>query len=125
MPAMDHSAHMHAHGEGLALEPGASAPTLDIAVQPDPVSGWNLNIQTQNFRFAAEAAGKDHVAGEGHAHIYVNGEKLARAYGNWFHLETLPEGTVEIEVTLNSNDHRALLVGEVPLSAVLTFENRP
>lgn len=123
VPAMDHSAHEHVHGEGVMMAPGASAPTLDLDLQPDPVSGWNLNIQTSNFKFAAERAGDAHVPGEGHAHIYVNGEKIARAYGDWFHLDGLPKGTVEIEVTLTSNDHRSLMVGDAPLSAALSFNN--
>ncbi|MEM7753215.1 MAG: hypothetical protein AAF230_07360 [Pseudomonadota bacterium] len=122
-PAMDHSAHQHVHGEALMIEPGDDAPKLALDMTPDPVAGWNLNLQTENFVFAAERAGAAHVPGEGHAHIYVNGIKVARAYGNWFHLERLPPGTVEIEVTLNSNDHRSLMVGETPVAATVTFTN--
>lgn len=122
-PAMDHSAHAHVHGEGVMIEPGATAPQLEIELLPDPVAGWNLHLQTRNFRFAADRAGLEHMPGEGHAHIYVNGEKVARTYGDWFHLETLPTGPVEIEATLTSNDHRSLMVGEVPLSATVAFNN--
>lgn len=121
-PAMEHAVHRHAHGEALMIAAGEDAPTLALDIQPDPVAGWNLNIRTTNFTFAAERAGGAHVPGEGHAHVYVNGEKIARAYGNWFHLETLPSGPVEIEVTLNSNDHRALMVGDAPLSAAVSFD---
>lgn len=105
------------------VAPGEDAPSLALHMVPDPVAGWNLHLMTTNFAFAAERAGGPHVPGEGHAHIYVNGAKVARAYGNWFHLETLPPGTVEIEVTLNSNDHRALMVGDAPLSATVSFQN--
>lgn len=122
-PAMDHSAHEHVHGEALMIPPGADAPTLALDLLPDPVAGWNLNLQTQNFVFAAERAGGAHVPGEGHAHIYVNGVKIARAYGDWFHLEALPVGMVEVEVTLNSNDHRSLMVGDVPVAATVSFRN--
>ncbi len=120
---MDHSSHAHAHGDALVIQPGDDAPGLDIELSPDPVSGWNLEIRAENFRFAGENAGKAHVPGEGHAHIYVNGQKIARAYSNWFHLETLPPGRVEVEVTLNSNDHRSLTVGDAPLSATVSFLN--
>lgn len=122
-PAMDHSSHAHVHGEGLMIEPGEAAPTLELDLRPDPVAGWNLNMKTENFVFAAERAGAEHVPGEGHAHIYVNGEKVARAYGNWFHLENLPTGQVEIEVTLTSNDHRSLMVGDMPVAATVSFDN--
>ncbi|MEM6386748.1 MAG: hypothetical protein AAF718_10985 [Pseudomonadota bacterium] len=121
-PAMDHSVHMHMHGEALIIEPGETAPTLAIDITPDTAGGWNLHMQTTNFSFTGERSGKAHVTGEGHAHIYVNGEKVARAYGPWFHLDALPDGAVEVEVTLNSNDHRALMVGDVPLSATVSFD---
>jgi len=88
-----------------------------IALTPDPVSGYNLHVMTQNFRFAPESASGAHVAGEGHGHIYVNNEKLGRLYANWVHLETLPKGEVVLEVTLNSNDHRVFAVDGVPVSA--------
>lgn len=121
--AMEHAGHAHAHGDPLVIEPGPKAPTLALEVVRDPVAGLNLNIQVTGFRFAAENAGLLHAEGEGHAHIYVNGDKFARAYGAWHHIEDVPKGRVEIEVTLNSNDHRALVVGDKPVSATVTFEN--
>ena len=73
----------------------------------DPVGGWNLNLRTENFTYNAAAAGRN-KQGEGHAHIYVNGAKLARIYGDWFHIGTLPNGHNLISVTLNANDHSLL-----------------
>jgi len=122
VPAMEHAEHGHAHGETLVLATDDSAPSLDIRLLPDPVAGWNLNIVTRWFRFAPEHAGEAHVPGEGHAHVYVNGSKIARVYGAWFHLETLPPGKTEIEVTLTSNDHRSLVVGDRPLSRTVTLD---
>lgn len=108
----------HDHGETLSLANDTDAPTLFVSVAPDPVAGWNLHIETTGFRFAPESASQAHVAGEGHAHIYVNGTKIARQYGPWLHIASLPAGTNEIEVTLNANDHRLLAVEEAPLRAV-------
>ena len=111
------------HDELLAV--GATeAPELDIFVTPDPMSGWNLKIETGNFRFAPEKASTSHVAGEGHAHIYINGEKVARHYGNWFHIASLPHGENTITVSLNANDHRQLAVGEkaIEASTVVTVD---
>lgn len=125
MSEMDHSQHMHVHGEPLVLSDDETAPSLEIAVTKDPVSGWNLEVTTTHFVFQAEKAGLEHVQGEGHAHVYVNGEKLARVYGNWFHIETLPHGRNEVEVTLNANDHRAFVVGGVPVSASVIVETHP
>ena len=43
--------------------------------------------------------------GEGHAHIYVNGEKINRIYGNWYHIQELPKGQNMVTVKLSTNDH--------------------
>jgi len=109
--------HAHDHGKPLSLPEGATAPTLDIALTADPASGWNLHIKTTNFRFSPERASLEHVAGEGHAHVYVNGVKIARHYGPWIHIATLPKGENTVMVSLNSNDHRTLAVGEKPLTS--------
>jgi hypothetical protein len=100
--------HAMAHDELLSLPDGRDAPMLAISVTADPVSGWNLHIETANFRFAPEHAGQAHVPGEGHAHVYVNDAKIARQYGPWLHIAELPPGRNVIAVTLNANDHRAL-----------------
>ena len=113
----------HAHGEVIAVPAGADAPTLQARLSVDPVSGWNLEVVTTGFSFAPENSGQAHVPGQGHAHLYVNGEKIARLYGPWVHIGSLPEGEAVIEVTLNSNDHRTLAVGDTPLSAKITVQN--
>ena len=55
------------------------------------------------------------MAGEGHAHVYVNGAKIARHYGPWMHIAAMPKGKNTVMVSLNSNDHRTLAVGDKPL----------
>ncbi len=107
----------HSHTSMVDVSAEGDAPTLEIAVIKDLKSGWNLHLMTANFRFAPEHASQPHVAGEGHAHVYVNGAKVARLYGPWMHLSTLPEGDAKIEVVLNSNDHRPLSVGDTKVSA--------
>ena len=120
--AMDHG-EGHDHDEVLSLPTGAEAPTLAVEIAPDPATGWNLHILTENFAYAPMRASLDHVPGEGHAHVYANGVKLGRVYGPWVHLDALPEGSVEITVTLNANDHRVLAVDGAPLEASTTVEN--
>ena len=76
-----------------------------------------------NFAFAPEHASRDHVPGEGHAHVYVNGVKLGRFYGPWLHLDNLPPGEVTVEVTLNANDHRPLSVAGKPVAQTVVIAN--
>ena len=122
-PEQHAGAAMHDHGAMLSVPAGADAPKLEIEVTPDPSAGWNLHIMTENFRLSPENASRAHVPGEGHAHVYANGVKLARVYGPWMHLDTLPEGEVELEVVLNSNDHRPLAVGDVPVAQSVMLSN--
>ena len=97
----------HSHGM-LAVDEWPVKPAITSTIQKDPVGGWNLNLQTENFTYNAAAAGLENKQGEGHAHIYVNGVKLARIYGDWFHIGALPKGHNMIAVTLNANDHSSL-----------------
>lgn len=125
----DHSAHGDMdrgdadHGSVLSLAASATAPTLAVMVQEDPMAGWNLRIMTENFAFSPQNASLAHVDGEGHAHVYINGVKLGRFYGPWVHLDNLPQGEVTVEITLNANDHRPLAVGNTALSQTLTIQN--
>ena len=111
----------HDHDELVSVAAGPDAPSLTITVTSDPASGYNLHLVTENFTFAPNHAGQDHVPGEGHAHVYVNGEKIGRLYGAWMHLSSLPE-EAEVEVTLNTNDHRMLAVDNQPLKASVMVE---
>lgn len=102
---------VHAHTHGTYEVPvGVAAPTVDLVIHEDPKGGYNVQILTTNFRFAPENVSTDYVEGEGHAHIYVDGVKVNRVYGEWYHLGELREGTHEIAVNLSGNDHTELLV---------------
>lgn len=112
--AADHGAmEGHSH-EPILLTDSATIPSVTLEVLPDAVGGWNVQVITTNFRFAPDHVNQEHILGEGHAHLYVNGEKVARLYGDWYHLDALPVGTHEIRVTLNANNHAELMVaGEI------------
>lgn len=101
----------------IAVDDWAAPPTLDTAVYPDPVGGWNLNVITTNFTFDAAAAGRDNAEGHGHAHVYVNGVKLGRVYGAWHHIGKLPLGRNEVSVSLYANDHSALASGGMKITS--------
>ena len=97
----------HMHVEVYEVPDNESQPKLTfLEVIPDKKSGWNLKVETEDFKFAPENASSDHVPGEGHAHIYVDGEKLTRLYSENYYLGEFDEGQHEIRVTLNTNDHK-------------------
>lgn len=86
-----------------------AVPAVDIAVTKDALKGWNLQTKLNNFRFAPENVNTQNNPGEGHAHVYLNGKKLARLYSSWFHIENLPPGRNRITVGLKSNTHETLV----------------
>ncbi len=111
------------HSETLEV-PAENAPTVKIAAHKDPKSGYNVNIATTNFTFAPQNASTSHVDGEGHAHIYVNGNKLGRVYGGWYHVDEVEDGENEIKVTLNSNAHVDYAVdGDVISDTIIVVED--
>jgi len=92
-------------------------PTVSLQATPDTVSGWNLHITTTNFNFDPVNAGGKALVGRGHAHVFVDGVKVGRAYGDWYYLSALKPGTHSIRVDLVTNDHRDLQVGGVHVQA--------
>jgi len=119
--SMPGSSKAMSHGEKLiAIDDWAAQPTLNASIFRDPVSGWNLNIQTTNFTFDAAAAGRENVEGHGHAHVYVNGVKLGRVYGDWYHIGSLPQGSNDVSVSLYANDHSGLALGGAKITSTVT-----
>lgn len=100
---------MNHNHEPMEVPAGQPIPTVDLVVHPDSVRGWNLEVKVSNFRFAPEQASRDARPGEGHAHLYVNGEKITRIYGNWYYLSTLKPGQNQLRVSLSTNNHQDLV----------------
>ena len=121
-PAQHGEAGSHDHATTVNFSSGADAPGLEVMLAKDPMAGWNLHVIPRNFRFSPENASLADRPGEGHAHVYVNGAKLARLYGEWMHIDELPKGEVEIEVSLNANDHSQLTVDDVPVAASVAVQ---
>lgn len=110
------SANFHdamAH-EMIQIDENIPAPTISVEAIKDAKDGYNLHVITTNYKWTPENVNAPPVQGQGHAHIYVNGVKLARLYSEWFNVSSseLKEGANEITVTLNANDHREWALGE-------------
>ncbi len=84
-------------------------PKMKLIVHKDKKEGWNLQIKLKRFEFAPEMANKRNRPNQGHAHLYINGNKITRIYSDWYYLESLPEGRNEIKVQLNTNNHEMLM----------------
>ena len=97
-------------------------PRLGIALHKDSMTGWNLELLTEGFEFAPASAGFDPVPGEGHAHLHINGKKIARLYSPWYHIPNLPAGKHQITVSLHANNHSGLTVDGEPVRASAEIE---
>ena len=94
--------------------------SVGVAATVEDDGGVNVRINAENWRWAPENVNGANIAGEGHAHIYVNGAKINRVYGPDYHIKNLPPGEHQIRVTLNANGHNALLVDGEPVEAATT-----
>jgi hypothetical protein len=79
--------------------------TLDAQLVQDgnkAVITWKTNLT-----ISAEHYGKEEVPGEGHAHVYVDGERVsALKTTDPYTVENLKPGKHKIKIDLQQNDHK-------------------
>ena len=98
-----------------------AAPMVTLDIQKDPTGGFNVHVVTSNFVWRPEMASMQHVSGEGHAHVYLDGRKIMRIYNEWFHLNTYQFSTRAGEQLLSiefvGNDHAPYTIQGLPVGA--------
>ena len=111
--SMDHGSMDHGPAE-------SSVPvSLNISAEAAEDGGIHVSINTEGWRWSPEEVNGANSDGAGHAHIYADGVKLSRVYGDYHYIPSLEAGNREIKVSLNSNDHSELTwQGELLESAV-------
>jgi hypothetical protein len=96
-----------------------AAPQATLKLQKDPTGGFNVHVVTTNFMWRPEMASMQHVPGEGHAHVYLDGRKIMRIYNEWFHLNTYQFSTRAGEQLLSiefvGNDHAPYTIQGLPV----------
>jgi hypothetical protein len=108
----------------VEIPEGYYVPAVNMSVTQDQSGTWLLKVETIHFDFAPEKAGmKSPSYNEGHAHLYINGKKINRLYGEYYNLGTLPKGKNVIKVTLNSNNHGALVYKGKPIQSSIVVDN--
>ncbi len=93
---------------------------VDIGTEWDGAGGLHISIETEGWRWAPEEVNGDNFPGAGHAHVYVDGEKVGRIYGSYHYLPSLEPGSHEVRVSLNANGHNDLTWEGRPLEASTT-----
>jgi hypothetical protein len=115
---------LHAHSDGAITIHEVEqdvAPKANLEVEKDPTGGFNVHVVTSNFVWRPEKASKEHVLGEGHAHVYLDGQKIMRIYNEWFHLNTYQfsshSGEQILSVEFVGNDHAPYTTQGVPVGS--------
>lgn len=110
-------------GDICIVGAGEPAPEIALSATPDG-DGWRIDVTARDFSFEKDMADGPHVPGTGHGHLYLNGLKLQRLYSASARIGALPPGQHIVTVTLNTNDHRAYVVGDTPVTASTQIEVR-
>lgn len=94
---------------------GSAVPTLHVSIHESQEFS-TLLIDVDGFVFTP-ATVTDPIDGQGHAHLYVDGELLTMIYEPVFDLPSLPDGSHELTVTLSTNDHLEYSSNGEPIGA--------
>ncbi len=113
----EHDEHVHGHS---VIESTVQV-SMDIDVDVEPEGGVNVYIMTENWRWAPENVNTEHIPGEGHAHVYVDGEKINRVYGSHYYIKDVEAGEHVIRVSLNTNEHNEFTVDGTLVEATQTI----
>lgn len=113
------------HDDHSAIESTVPV-SMDIDVDVEPDGGVNVHIMTENWRWAPENVNTEHIPGEGHAHVYVDGEKINRVYGSHYYIKDVEAGERVIRVALNTNEHNEFTVDGTLVEAtrIINVEKR-
>jgi hypothetical protein len=103
---------------------GDAVPTVDFTLTKDAVGGYDLHIITTNFSFTPELINTAPIIGQGHAHLYIDGQ-LTILLAPWYHIDSLAPGLHTIAVSLNANDHSAFAVNGQSIQVTKRFIASP
>lgn len=94
------------HGNGI-VQVSVSKDKRLLTVNHE-VKGTDVYVECiiDQFTFAKEKAGKNHVDGEGHIQLFVDGQRVDSIYQAAFIIKGLPSGehTIKIELVKNNYD---------------------
>ncbi len=123
----------HSHAP-IGVPDGVAEPGLSLTLYKDTQDGYNLQLISRAFKLGppprrvlsmeeSMQATTDSDTGflEGHAHLYINGEKIQRIYGSDVHIpeHLIPVGTNQITVTLNNHGHMYWIINGKQVLATL------
>ncbi len=114
---MDHDEHDdamdHEHGGDVVDVAESDAPTVELLAVAGSI--YEYDIKLENLEFGPDADEAEHVPGEGHFHLLVDGVKIKRFFELHVTVDELEPGDHRIEVEVNANDHAPYAIDGVPI----------
>ncbi|WP_246143363.1 hypothetical protein [Colwellia echini] len=120
------------------LSPNTPVPKIAVTLFRDVIDGVNVHIEVENYILNAPdfstssktkalqnntSGNEDSAVLEGHAHVFINSNKLQRLYGSDMHIpaSALKKGVNQIAISLNSHQHENWMVGDHPIVSSVFF----
>jgi hypothetical protein len=72
----------------------------------------HLDFDLADFQLSFENVGKEKVEGQGHIHLYIDGQKVMKIYESQYVWKNLETGKHHVRVELAHNDHEPYGVEE-------------
>jgi hypothetical protein len=117
---MEDGEHDHDAAPDAVAWDGAEIPEVQVVVTGDPESGWDIAATITGFTFTSPSQ-TDHVPGEGHTHVFVDGRLMSMSYEPIVHVDDLDPGEHQAMVTLSRNDHTDYSLNDELIMAMATF----
>ncbi len=108
----------------VVLDATQTAPSVEMKLERDPYQGWNLQLVVENFELTPAGGTEQGTLDRGHAHVYVDDERVTRMYTNWLHLPTMEPGKHEVRVELGVDDHRTLWMNNAAVGDSAVVEQK-
>ncbi|SDN60581.1 hypothetical protein [Alkalicoccus daliensis] len=109
----------HDHGMIEVPEETEHPPQITAEVKEKEDGTAVLQTTVKHFVFVRNSEGEATFR-EGHAHVYINGEKEGRLYGAEYPLGRVEED-LDIRVVLSTHDHRLLMWNGAEIEAELVY----
>ena len=117
------------HGT-IEVPSNTASPKIGLGLFKDEMSGYNLQITVKAFvitpPIVSQMSEPSSLIAQGHAHLFINGVKIQRVYGEYVHLPSalFDEGINTITVSLNDHNHATWTSKGVEIQSTLTIDRR-
>ncbi len=120
--AMDDIDDDHEHGDAADAVPwdGTETPAIEVSVTGDPDSGWDISAAITGLTLSNPSL-EDHIPGQGHTHVFVDGQLLTMSYEPVVPIDQLDPGPHQATVTLSRNDHKDYSLDGELITATASF----